>query len=106
MRRFKNLLIFQICPSSSGDIWLLVLQKRIFLDKTWGNLQLHIWNDAKRKIFDVFIFIWKFLGINTPNIKKMIQNLKIRTCFMQNFVELDMKKTTLDPAAVTLGVWA
>ena len=44
--------------------------------------------------------------MNTHNIKKMTQNLKIRTCFMQNFVELDMKKTTLDPAAVTLGVWA
>ena len=33
----------------------------------------------------------------------MNQNLKIRTCFIQNFMELEIKKT-LDPKAVAFGV--
>ena len=32
----------------------------------------------------------------------MTQNLKIRACFMQNFMELDIN---LDPKALTFGVW-
>ena len=35
---------------------------------------------------------------------KMTNNLKIRACFMQNFMELHMKKK-FDPKAMTLGVW-
>ena len=34
----------------------------------------------------------------------MTQNLKIRACFKQNFMELDVRKI-LDPKAVTFGVW-
>ena len=48
-----------------------------------------------------------FLGIETPirmGIEtKMIQNLKVRDCIMQNFMELDMRKT-LNPKAVKFGV--
>ena len=35
----------------------------------------------------------------------MTQNLKIRACFMQNFMEFDMRKT-LDSKAMTFGLWA
>ena len=34
----------------------------------------------------------------------MTQNLKIRACFMQNLVEVDIKKF-LDPKALTPEVW-
>ena len=34
----------------------------------------------------------------------MTQNLKIRVYFMQNFMDLGMKKF-LDPKALTFGVW-
>ena len=34
----------------------------------------------------------------------MTQNLKIRACFMQNFIELEMRRF-LDPEAVIFGVW-
>ena len=34
----------------------------------------------------------------------MTQNLKIKACFMQDIMELDMKKL-LDPKAVKSGVW-
>ena len=34
----------------------------------------------------------------------MTQNLKIRACFVQNLMELDMKKF-LDPEAGKFGVW-
>ena len=48
-----------------------------------------------------------FLGIETPirmGIEtKMIQNLKVRDCVMQNFMELDMRKT-LNLKAVKFGV--
>ena len=38
MRGFQNGLIFKIWLSGSGDIWILVLQKKnmFFLDKTRG----------------------------------------------------------------------
>ena len=52
----------------------------------------------------VFFF---FLVIETPigmGIEtKMIQNLKVRDCVMQNFMELDMRKT-LNLKAVKFGV--
>ena len=34
----------------------------------------------------------------------MTQNLKIRACFLQSFMELDMKKI-LDREAMTFGIW-
>ena len=37
-----------------------------------------------------------FLGINTHEFAKIIQILKIRTCFMQNNMKLTMKKN-FDP---------
>ena len=66
---------------------------------------LHIWNGTKMKNFNgVFCM---FLGIETPigmGIEtKMIQNLKVRDCIMQNFMELDMRKT-LNLKAVKSGV--
>ena len=35
----------------------------------------------------------------------MTQNCKIRAYWMQNFIELDMKKFT-DPKTLTFGVWS
>ena len=32
------------------------------------------------------------------------KDIKIRACFMQNFMDLGMRKS-LDPKAVTFGVW-
>ena len=60
---------------------------------------MHIWNDTRKKLFD-----GNFLGINTHNFVKKTQNLKIIACFMQNYMELDMKKL-LDLKTVTFGAW-
>ena len=46
----------------------------------------------------------QFLGNKLITLSKVTQSLKLRACFMQNFMELDMKKL-LDPKAVTFGVW-
>ena len=47
----------------------------------------------------------RFLGINTHNtLSKVTSNLKISACFVQNFMEVEMKKD-LDLKAVIFGVW-
>ena len=66
------------------------------------DLKRTIWNGTKNKIFDrFFTILWEKKLIT---LSKMTQNLKINACFMQNIMELDMKKL-LDPKAVTSGVW-
>ena len=49
----------------------------------------------------MFLVIETLVGMGIET--KMIQNLKVRDCVMQNFMELDMRKT-LNLKAVKFGV--
>ena len=60
------------------------------------------WNGTKKRF--LMVFFCNFLEINTHTLSKMTQNLKISACFMQNFMELYLKKN-LDLKAVTFAVW-
>ena len=55
---------------------------------------------SKRRFLCFFAIFWELTPIT---LSEMTKNLKIRACFMQNFMELDMKKF-LDPKAVTCGI--
>ena len=78
-----------------------MLQKRSFF-YTRLRENLHICNGTRKKIFDGLVAI--FCEKTLITLSKMTQNLKIRACFMQNFMELHMKKV-LDPKAVAVGAW-
>ena len=52
-------------------------------------------------VFCMFLVIETPVGMGIET--KMIQNLKVRDCIMQNFMELDMRKT-LNLKAVKFGV--
>ena len=75
-------------------------QKRAFLDKTWKEFTYLKWHQK--------IFLKCFLQLSgnkhSLSLLKIMQNLTIRTYWIQNFMELDMKKFS-DPKALTFGLW-
>ena len=73
-----------------------MLKKWVFLDNTEEGIYIPDMAQKRR-------FFCKFLEIDTDNFVKNDQILKVRTCFMQNFMELDTKKIS-DPKALIFEV--
>ena len=85
MRGFQNGITFWIWTSGSRDIHILVLQKRWFCGQDLkGNFILRI---AQKTNFDIFC---SFLRISLIT-SKISQFSKIKSYFMQNFIEFYRK---------------